>query len=189
VTYRLYSEEEIEYIRQNYQTMTLKVLAERLHRNKDGLKRKIEKMSLRKRAPYIKTGRTATKEGKKAYMKQYHVGYMKTETYKNYRIKQHERTRLRYAQDSQYRSERQQKTRRKFRTLQKQIGEIIRQVGKCERCGFSDLQALQIHHQFGREKKISQYQEMKQVIQRKVPFAVLCANCHVILHGNNKRFL
>jgi hypothetical protein len=163
--------------------MTEKVLAEKLHRGKHGLEAKIQKLKLHKRPPYVQAGLTSTKEGKKAYMKQYH------QIHKN---EQQHKLRLRYAQDPEYRARVRVRSTRYVNQcldrLRKQIGQIIKEAGKCQRCGFSDLRALQVHHQFGRNKTLNSYQEMKQIIEKQVPFVILCANCHVIIHGNNKRF-
>jgi hypothetical protein len=71
-----------------------------------------------------------------------------------------------------------------------QIKEIVLKHGKCDKCGFSDVRALVIHHYFpvGAERKKNQGAVLRDIINKKVPFSILCSNCHVILH-NPRKFL
>jgi len=57
---------------------------------------------------------------------------------------------------------------------------------KCDKCGFNNPRALVIHHHFGSHKQNNYYQQLKELIDQKVPISVLCANCHMIVHNPKK---
>jgi len=66
--------------------------------------------------------------------------------------------------------------------LKEDILKIIQSIGKCQRCGFSDIRALEIHHTKEGKSK-NDYKEMKLIIEGKIQYEVLCANCHTIEHN------
>jgi len=107
-----------------------------------------------------------------------------------YKKRATEKRRKRYQTDSIYREEMKQKSKErqieKFHKLHEKILEIIQEKGKCEKCGFSDIRALEIHHHFGNDAKNNYFKELKEIIEHKVPYSILCANCHKILHNPRK---
>ena len=49
---------------------------------------------------------------------------------------------------------------------------LVKQIGKCEICGFSDKRILMCHHKNGKDNK-------------RENLIVLCANCHLLAHVND----
>jgi hypothetical protein len=78
-----------------------------------------------------------------------------------------------------------ERQRRKLEELHASILNLIKAKGKCEKCGFSDLRALEIHHHFGSYHE-NYFKDLKEIIEGKVPYSILCANCHKILHNPRK---
>lgn len=75
---------------------------------------------------------------------------------------------------------------------QKLLLDILREHNfKCDKCGFNDIRALQIHHHFGDPYGFNRtnrqwWNRLREAYEKKVPIAVLCANCHFILHHPNR---
>lgn len=102
------------------------------------------------------------------------------------------RKKQKYASDVKYR----EKIRDSNNTAQlkklielKEVRDNILKKVPCENCGFSDFRALIIHHIEGnkhhRGRERSYYLTLKEIAENKVPYRVLCRNCHAILHYNN----
>jgi hypothetical protein len=69
---------------------------------------------------------------------------------------------------------------KRYQNIQKQIFNIIiSRGGKCERCGYSDIRALEIHH-INRDGSKGYLKRYKEIIEGKVKVDILCANCHMI---------
>jgi len=73
----------------------------------------------------------------------------------------------------------------------KRLELISKLGGKCEKCGFDNPIALQFHHKLmdGRAKKRSQMYEkafLADIEKNILDIQLLCANCHIILHGELK---
>ncbi len=109
---------------------------------------------------------------------------------REYSVRARERNRLRYQNDKEYREkikcQRRESNARRLRKCQAIVLEIIRQKGSCEKCGFSDIRALQNHHINGNADQHNWFKTYKKIIDGKVPYSILCANCHTILHNPRK---
>ena len=73
--------------------------------------------------------------------------------------------------------------KRKWQRIRKEIIELIKQVGKCDNCGFNDVRALQIHHLDRTEKKGMGMTDAQNIRKGKVKYTIICANCHAIIHN------
>lgn len=95
------------------------------------------------------------------------------------------RYQLKVQNDPKFREKRRGYSLKQGRALRSKIILIIQKQGSCEQCGFSDIRALQIHHSNGRKKNRpkNDYNSMQEIIDGKVPYEILCANCHMILHN------
>jgi hypothetical protein len=87
------------------------------------------------------------------------------------------------------------KAKARARKREQEIREFIRQQKaglSCSRCGIADIRVLDFHHTNKDEKEISlarvSYQgwSKERILQEKAKCGVLCANCHRILHWEDK---
>lgn len=136
---------------------------------------------------------------KKQYQRQWrlnHPSYNKEwrkknpEKIKNYLEQQKKKFQTKYKTDPAFREKIRNKYRLKtYKKLQDsriQILKIIQMKGKCERCGFDDVRALVIHHHFGNANKENWFQQSKDILEGRIPYSILCANCHMIIHNPRK---
>ena len=75
--------------------------------------------------------------------------------------------------------------------LKNQVNEIVDKIGRCERCGFTDERTFELHRVDGAEWPKNYYRKLREIRDGTIPFLVLCANCHSIIHnareGNRER--
>ena len=56
--------------------------------------------------------------------------------------------------------------------------------GKCNKCGFKDIRAMQIHHKDGNKERKRDWMNKTYNLNK---IELLCANCHcIITHNTNK---
>lgn len=118
-------------------------------------------------------------------------GIKHPEKIKEYIKKAHEKKRERYANDLEYRKRVRELSRKSMRRRLDKMYDLRNQIffehnNRCDKCGFSNVQALEIHHLFGDNGK-DNFHSLKAVVERKVPISILCANCHKILHYSNRK--
>jgi len=102
-----------------------------------------------------------------------------------------EREKLRRQNDPEYReyfrAKRREYSRRYMQKLFEARNLIFAEHGnKCDRCGFNDVRALTTHHVFGNHVRNRPARNLKEIVERKVPIAVLCMNCQMIIHYHGK---
>jgi uncharacterized Rmd1/YagE family protein len=134
-----------------------------------------------------------TPEEKNAYQRKWNATHK--EKRREYSKKQQLQRQERYKTDPDYRAQViaentkwMSKKLNSFRLIREQL--LLNK--KCEKCGFTDTRALIIHHHFGNahhrgKNHRNQYQTLKEIAENKIPFVVLCMNCHTILHGLKKQ--
>lgn len=132
-----------------------------------------------------------TKKFRQNYFREYYKKYKLTprgqKVLKRHQKRSNEKYKIKYHSNPEYRAlvlNRERERLRKLQVLRNKI--FVEHDNKCDRCGFNDPRALHIHHHFSNQNKDNYYKEMKELIERKVPFSVLCANCHMILHNPKK---
>lgn len=96
------------------------------------------------------------------------------------------RRRKRYHSDEAFRamqlqSHRKNALKRLNEIRQAKIAFILARGGKCEMCGFSVFEALELHHVLGNREK-NYTRALLQMLNGEVPCQVLCANCHTLSH-------
>lgn len=106
---------------------------------------------------------------------------------KEYRKKAAARRKLRYDTDATYREKNKAQSltsqNNRNHKMQSKIRQLIKDAGKCQKCGFSDIRALEIHHHFGNNKKHNYQKQWKEIIEKTIPYTIICANCHAIIHN------
>ena len=72
-----------------------------------------------------------------------------------------------YLREKRLREQRTPDNKKLYKGLDR-LRKIYEMGARCEKCGFSDLRALELHHTSERE------------------YLLLCANCHSILHADQR---
>jgi len=68
--------------------------------------------------------------------------------------------------------------------------------GKCIKCGFTDIRALEVHHKngggtherktYGNGASVNDYRYYRGLLKHLTDLELLCSNCHSILNWNNR---
>jgi exonuclease VII large subunit len=128
---------------------------------------------------------SSTQEYQKEYRKRNkeHLKNLIRDWQKANKEKLKQQRRVYYQNHPEFKEKQKERTNRKHHEIQQAIKKIILERGKCERCNFSDIRALIIHHPDGNKTKESHYKSYKEILDGKVKYEVICMNCHVIHHG------
>lgn len=124
-----------------------------------------------------------------AYQRDYHMKNKEKEKAQHRQYCQRNRQKITEHQRN-YRQKNRDKIlayQRKHQPLQNVTTQIFAEHGnKCDKCGFNNVRALQLHHVFGNRNDTAAYKDRKAMLLKKIPYMVLCANCHMILHSQRK---